>query len=124
MRKTYGFQNNYVLDNNEFAGRTKDSTLRINWGDLWKLVFMKATTLQASRKQESVQVHISLTIRAVVSSHLILPQENPTVCLLREKEKGATEDETVGWHHWFNGHELEQTPGDGEGQGSLVHCSP
>ena len=60
---------------------------------------MKATTLQASRKQESVQVHISLTIRAVVSSHLILPQENPTVCLLREKEKGATEDETVGWHH-------------------------
>ena len=30
MRKTYGFQNNYVLDNNEFAGRTKDSTLRIN----------------------------------------------------------------------------------------------
>ena len=123
MRKTYGFQNNYVLDNNEFAGRTKDSTLRINWGDLWKLVFMKATTLQASRKQESVQVHISLTIRAVVSSHLILPQENPTVCLLREKEKGATEDETVGWHHWFNGHELEQTPGDGEGQGSLVCCS-
>ena len=27
-----------------------------------------------------------------------------------------TEDEMVGWHHQFNGHELEQTPGDGEGQ--------
>ena len=35
-----------------------------------------------------------------------------------------TEDEVVGWHHRFNGQELEQTPGDGEGQGSLVYCSP
>ena len=30
----------------------------------------------------------------------------------------------VGWHHRFNGHESEQTPGDGEGQGSLVRCIP
>ena len=30
----------------------------------------------------------------------------------------------VGWHHRLNGHELEQTPGDGEGQGSLACCSP
>ena len=37
-----------------------------------------------------------------------------------QKEKGATEDETVGWHHWLNGHESEQTPGDGERQGSLA----
>ena len=29
-----------------------------------------------------------------------------------------------GWHHLFNGHELGQTPGDGEGQGSLACCSP
>ena len=36
----------------------------------------------------------------------------------RQKEKGATEAEMVGWHHLLNGHELEQTPGDGEGQGS------
>ena len=34
------------------------------------------------------------------------------------------EDEMVGWHHQFNGHEFEQTPGDGEGQGSLACCSP
>ena len=33
-----------------------------------------------------------------------------------------TEDEMVGWHHRFNGHELGQTPGDGEGQGSLACC--
>ena len=30
----------------------------------------------------------------------------------------------VRWHHRLNGHECEQTPGDGEGQGSLAFCSP
>ena len=35
-----------------------------------------------------------------------------------------TEDEMVAWHHQLNGHEFEQTPGDGEGQGSLACCSP
>ena len=34
-----------------------------------------------------------------------------------------TEDEMVGWHHLFNGHEFYQTLGDGEGQGILVCCS-
>ena len=36
----------------------------------------------------------------------------------------VTEDELVGWHHRPDGHEFEQTPGDSEGQGSLVCCSP
>ena len=40
-----------------------------------------------------------------------------------QKEKGATEDEMVGWHHQVNGHEFEQIPGDSEGQGSLAYCS-
>ena len=35
-----------------------------------------------------------------------------------------TEDETVGWHHRFDGHEFEQAPRDGEEQRSLVCCSP
>ena len=42
----------------------------------------------------------------------------------RQEEKGTTEDEMVGWHHWFNGHEFQQTLGDGDGQGSLACCSP
>ena len=41
-----------------------------------------------------------------------------------QEEKGMTEDEMVGWHHWLNGCKCEQTPGDGEGQGSLACCSP
>ena len=32
----------------------------------------------------------------------------------------VAEDETVGWHHQLNGHEPEHTPGDSEGQGSLL----
>ena len=42
----------------------------------------------------------------------------------RQEEKGMTEDKMVGWHHQLNGYEFEQTPGDGEGQGSLACCSP
>ena len=41
-----------------------------------------------------------------------------------QEEKGATEDETVGWHHQLKGPESEQTLGDSEGQGSLACCSP
>ena len=35
-----------------------------------------------------------------------------------------TEDKRVGWHHRFNGREFDQAPGDGEGQESLMCCSP
>ena len=42
----------------------------------------------------------------------------------RQEEKGMTEDEMVGWHHWLNGHEFEWTPGIGDGQGGLACCSP
>ena len=40
------------------------------------------------------------------------------------KEKVAAEDEMVREHHQLNGHEIEQTPGDGEGQRRLACCSP
>jgi len=40
------------------------------------------------------------------------------------KSTGATEDEMVGWHHRHNGHEIEQTLGDSEGQGSLMCSTP
>ena len=38
--------------------------------------------------------------------------------------EGMREDEMVGWHHLLNGHEFEQAPGVGDGQGSLPCCSP
>ena len=39
------------------------------------------------------------------------------------RRKGQQRDEMVGWHHCLDGHEFEQAPGDGDGQGSLVCCS-
>ena len=39
-----------------------------------------------------------------------------------QEEKGTTEDEMGGWHHWLDGRESEWTPGDGDGQGGLVCC--
>ena len=38
----------------------------------------------------------------------------------RQEEKGMTEDEMVGWDHQLDGHEFEQAPGAGDGQGGLV----
>ena len=39
-----------------------------------------------------------------------------------QEEKGMTEDEMAGWHHWLNGRESEWTSGDGYGQGGLACC--
>ena len=39
-----------------------------------------------------------------------------------QEEKGTTEDEIAGWHHWLDGHESEWTPGVGDGQGGLACC--
>ena len=40
------------------------------------------------------------------------------------QEKRMTEDEMVGWHYRLYGHEFEQAPGIGDGQGRLAFCSP
>ena len=42
----------------------------------------------------------------------------------RQEDKGMTKDEVVRWHCQLNGHEFEQAPGTGDGQGSLVSCNP
>ena len=40
------------------------------------------------------------------------------------RRRGWTKNEMVGWHHQLSGHELEQAPRVGDGQGSLACCSP
>ena len=40
-----------------------------------------------------------------------------------QEEKGTTEDEMAGWHHWLDEHESEWTPGVGDGLGGLVCCN-
>ena len=39
-----------------------------------------------------------------------------------QEEKGTTQDEMAGWHHWLDGHESEWTPGASDGQGGLACC--
>ena len=56
-------------------------------------------------------------------SHLILKDPDSGKDL-EKKEKGTRGDEMVGWHHGLNGHEFEQAPEAGDGQWSLVCCSP
>ena len=43
---------------------------------------------------------------------------------IESRRRRVDEDEMVGWHHWLNAHEFEQALGVGDGQGSLVCCSP
>ena len=42
--------------------------------------------------------------------------------ILKDNDKGTTEDEMAGWHHWLDGHKSEWTPGFGDGQGGLACC--
>ena len=72
-------------------------------------------------------------IDAVAEAPILWPSDAKSQLILkdpdaqkdwRKEEKVTTEDEIVGWHHQLNGHESEQTPGNGEGQGSLACCSP
>ena len=53
-----------------------------------------------------------------------LTGKNPDGKDWRQEEKGRTEDEMVGWHHWLDVHDLEQIPEVSDGQGGLVCCSP
>ena len=70
--------------------------------------------------RSDIEAEAPITWPADAKSQLI--RKDPDAGKDWGQEKGATEDETLGWHHWLKGHEFEQTPGDGEGQGSLACC--
>ena len=65
-----------------------------------------------------------LKLKFQYSDHLIQRADSLEKTLMLGKKAGGegTEDEMVGWHYRFNGHEFEQTPGDSEEQGSLACC--
>ena len=67
-----------------------------------------------------------LKLKLQCFGHLIQRAESlgKTLMLGKQKEKGVTEDETVGWHPDSRGHESDQTQGDSEGQRSLMCYSP
>ena len=87
----------------------------------------------ARRSNQSIQKEINpeysleglmLKLKLHYFAHLMQTTDFPDVRKdWRQKEKKATEDEMVGWSHQFDGYELGQTLGDGDGQGSLLCCS-
>ena len=70
-----------------------------------------------------LQVMVKLKLQNF--GHLMQRTDSLEKTLMLGKIEGRRiEDEMVGWHHQLNEHEFEQAPGDGEGEGSLVCCSP
>ena len=69
---------------------------------------------------------LMLKLKLQYVGHLIRRTDSLEKTLMLGKTEGRriTEDEMVGWHHRLDGHEFEQTPGVGDGKGSLVCCSP
>ena len=69
---------------------------------------------------------LMLKLKLQYFGHLMRRTDSLEKDLMLGKTEGRrkTEDEMVEWHHWLHGHEFEQTPGDSEGQGSLVCHSP
>ena len=69
-----------------------------------------------------------LMLKLQYFSHLMWRPDSLEKTLMLGKLKAGGErddrDEMVGWHHQLNGHEFEQAPGIGDGQGSLVCCRP
>ena len=106
---------------NEYSGL---SSFKIDWFDLLAVQGILKSLLQYySLKTSILQCSAFFTVQL---SHLcVITGKYPDAGKDRgQEEKGAAEDEMVGWHHQLNGHQFEQTPGDGERQGSLACCSP
>ena len=96
----------------------------------------------ARRSNQSIQMEINpeysleglmLKLKLQYFGHLMRRANSLEKTLMLGKIEGRrrrgwdvwmTENEMVGWHHWLNGQEFEQTPGGGEGQGSLAGCRP
>ena len=71
---------------------------------------------------------LKLKLKFQYFRHLIRRADSLEKTLMLEttegKKRRRRQDKMVGWHHRFNGHEFEQTPGDSKGQGSQASCSP
>ena len=103
------------------------------WRRLWRVPWTARRSNQSMLKELSPEYSLEglrLKLKLQYVGYLMWRTDLLEKTLMLEKiesrkeEKGMTEDEIVGCHHWLNGHEFEQTPGVGDGQGSLAYHSP
>ena len=107
---------------------------RIDAFELWCWIRLLRVPWIAKRSNQSILKEISpeytsegliLKLKLQYIDHLMQRTDSLGKSLMLGKiEGGREEDETVGWHHQLDGHEFEQALGVGDGQGSLVCCSP
>ena len=110
---------------------------RIDAFDLWCWRNLLRVPWSARRSNQSILKEISpeyslgglmLKLKLQYFGHLMPRADSLEKTLMLgeiegRRRKGPTEDEMVGWHHWLNGHELQQTPGDSGGQRRLAGCN-
>ena len=101
------------------------------WRRLLRVTWTARRSNQSILKESTLNIHWKDWCWRWGSNTLATWCEEPTYwkrlwCWerLRARGEGRRQRMMVGWYHWLNGHEFEQTPGDGKGQGSLVCCSP
>ena len=105
--------------------------------ELWRWRRLLTVPWTVRRSNQSILKEISpeysleglmLKLKLQYFGHLMRRADSLEKTLMLGKVEGrrrrVTEDEIVGWHHQLNGHEFEQALGVGDGQGSLVCCSP
>ena len=127
-----------VMNGYEICSIKKAEYWRIDTFELWCWRRFLRVPWTARRSNQSILKEISpeysleglmLKLKLQYFGHLMRRAESLEKTLMlvkdwRQEEKGMTEDEMVGWHHWLSGHESESIPGVGDGQGGLAWCSP
>ena len=90
---------------------------------LWMYIFfLSKKTFMRVRMKVSVLQTTNMTTLATSCEELTHWKSSDAGRDWGQEEKGTTEDEMSGWHHWLDGRESEWTPGVGDGQGGLVCC--
>ena len=124
----YGFENWTIK-------KTEHSELMLSncvaGKDSWGSLGQQGDQTGQSKRKSTLNIHCKDWYWSWCSSTLAtwckepVPQKRPLWWKrLRAGGEGPTEEEMVGWDHWLSWHELQQTLGDGEGQGGLACCSP
>ena len=129
--QNYGFSKTIVMYGCESWTRKKAERQRTDAFKLW----CTSRLLTARRSNQSVlkEINLEYSLKELILKFQyfgLMQRADPlerTLMLGKhwgQEERQVPEDDMIGWNHWLNGHEFEQSLGDSERQGSLVCCGP